>query len=113
MLYKTLVLVSAISFFFYSIRSIFSKKMIAEYSRWGMAKERVIISLLQFFASIGLIIGFNNSSLMLLTSFLLTLMMIFAIFVRIKIDDALIASLPAIFYVLLNLIICCITFYKL
>ena len=63
--------------------------MIAEFSRWGMAKERVFISLLQFFASIGLIIGFNRPSLMILTSFLLTLMMVCAFFVRIKIKDAL------------------------
>ena len=112
MLYKTLVLVSAVSFLFYSIRSVFSPNMIAEYSRWGMAKERVVILLLQFLASIALIIGFYNVRLMILTSFLLTLMMVCAIFVRIRIKDSIIDTLPAIFYALLNFIICYVTFLE-
>tara|TARA_B110000003_G_C16561286_1_gene500514 strand:- start:1 stop:342 length:342 start_codon:yes stop_codon:yes gene_type:complete len=112
MLYTVLVLVSACSFFFYSARSFYSKNMIAEYSRWGLGKFRILISLLQIFAGIALIIGFYNFKLLILTSFLLVVMMICAIIVRIKIKDSFVDSLPAIFYAALNFIICYSTFLK-
>jgi len=110
MLYKALVLISAFSFLFYSARSFYSKVMIAEYSRWGLGTMRILISLLQLFAGIALIIGFYNLKLLIITSFLLALMMICAIIVRIKIKDSFIDSLPAIFYAVLNFIICYIAF---
>lgn len=112
MFYKTLILISSFSFIFYSARSIFSKNMIVEYSRWGLAKSRILISLLQFFAGLALIIGFYNVKLLTLTSFLLTIMMICAIIVRIKIKDSFLASLPAIFYAIINFIICYSTIFK-
>ena len=112
MFYKTLVLISSFSFLYYSASSIFSKNMIAEYSRWGLTKSRKLISLLQFFAGIALIIGFYNIKLLTLTSFLLTIMMICAVIVRIKIKDSFLATLPAIFYALLNFIICYTNFLK-
>lgn len=112
MFYKTLILISSFSFLFYSARSIFSKNMITEYSRWGLAKSRILISLLQFFAGLSLIIGFYNVKLLALTSFLLTIMMICAIIVRIKIKDSFLASLPAIFYAIINFIICYSTILK-
>tara|TARA_B100001758_G_C18269870_1_gene535779 strand:+ start:248 stop:589 length:342 start_codon:yes stop_codon:yes gene_type:complete len=112
MLYHALVLISAFSFLFYSCNSFYSKKMISEYSRWGLAKQRVLISLLQFAAGISLIIGFYSLKLITLISFLLAIMMICALFVRIKIKDSFVKCLPAIFYALLNLIICYISFLK-
>ena len=112
MFYKTLVLISAFSFLSYSARSFCSKIMIAEYSRWGLANKRVLISLLQLLAGIALIIGFSYLELLALTSFLLAVMMIGAITVRIKIEDSLLETLPAIFYAALNFIICYITLLK-
>ena len=112
MFYKALVLISSFSFLFYSARSFYSKIMIAEYERWGLAKARVLISTLQFFAGLGLIIGFYNLKLLTLTSFLLSVMMICAIIVRIQLKDSFVASLPAAFYAVLNFIICYITFLK-
>ncbi len=112
MLYTALVLVSSFSFLFYSVRSFYSKNMIAEYSRWGFCKLRILISLLQLFAGIALIIGLYNLKLLILTSFLLAVMMVCAIIVRIKIRDSFVDCLPAIFYAVLNFIICYITFLK-
>ena len=112
MFYKALILISAFSFFFYSMRSIFSRNMILEYSRWGLKRARIFISLSQFISALFLIIGFWNSYLLLISSFFLTVMMIFAILVRIKIRDSLLDSVPAVFYALLNLSICYSTFLK-
>ena len=112
MLYTALVLVSAFSFLFYSVRSFYSKNMIVEYSRWGFSKFRILISLFQLFAGVALIIGLDNLKLLTLTSFLLAVMMVCAIIVRIKIKDSFVDSLPAIFYAVLNFIICYITFLK-
>ena len=103
MFYIAFILISAFSFFFYSVRSIFSSHMISEYSRWGLERARIFISLLQFFSALFLIIGLWNLYILLISSFFLTIMMIFAILVRIKIRDSFLDSVPAVFYALLNL----------
>ena len=100
-----ILLFSAISFIFYSISSFYSDRMILEYERWGYKKFRKIIASLQFLAGFGLLIGLNFSLLLTLASASLTLMMITAIFVRIKIKDNIIYILPAILYAVLNFII--------
>ena len=52
-LYNILIFFSAISFIYYSLNSIFSKRLINEYQRWGYDKLRYLIAFLQFFAAIG------------------------------------------------------------
>ena len=82
--------------------------MILEYERWGYKKFRTIIALLQILGGVGLLIGFFCDLLLPLVSALLMIMMIIAIFVRIRIKDNIINLLPAILYAVLNFII----FYK-
>ena len=82
--------------------------MISEYERWGYKKFRKIIASLQFIAAFGLLIGWYFPLLLIFASAALTVMMITAIFVRIKIKDNVIKILPAILYAILNFII----FYK-
>ena len=103
-----ILLFSAISFIFYAVSSFYSDRMIFEYERWGYKKFRKIIASLQFLAGVGLLIGLYFSLLLTLVSASLTLMMITAIFVRIRIRDNIINILPAILYAILNFII----FYK-
>ena len=79
--------------------------MIFEYNRWGYKKFRKIIATLQFFGGFGLLIGMHFSLMLTIVSALLTLMMIIAIYVRIRIKDNIINALPAILYAILNLII--------
>ena len=107
--YNLLILLfSAFSFIFYAVSSFYSDRMIFEYERWGYKKFRKLIASLQFIAGFGLLIGLHFSFLLTLVSASLTLMMITAIFVRIRIKDDLINILPAILYAILNFII----FYK-
>tara|TARA_B110000483_G_C18165408_1_gene531065 strand:- start:716 stop:1054 length:339 start_codon:yes stop_codon:yes gene_type:complete len=96
---------SAVSFIFYGISSFFSKRMVYEYARWGYSNYRVLLGCMQLLGGIGLLIGITNSILLSVVSFLLTLMMIIAVFVRVKIKDSLINMFPAIFYTVLNFII--------
>ena len=79
--------------------------MIFEYNRWGYKKFRKIIATLQFFGGFGLLIGMHFSLLLTIVSALLTLMMINAVYVRIRIKDNLINTLPSILYAILNFII--------
>jgi len=101
----SILLFSAISFVFYGITSFFSKRMLSEYARWGYKDYRILLGCLQILGGIGLVVGLVNSVLLSVASFLLTFMMITAVFVRIKIKDNIIQMSPAIFYTVLNFII--------
>ena len=79
--------------------------MILEYKRWGYKTSRKTIASLQFLGGFGLLIGLHFSFLLTIASALLTLMMIIAIYVRIRIKDHIINALPAILYAILNFII--------
>ena len=103
-----ILLFSAISFIFYSLSSFYSARMILEYDRWGYKKFRKIIASLQFISGFGLLIGLCFPLLLTFASASLTVMMITAVFVRIRIKDNVIKILPAILYAILNFII----FYK-
>ena len=107
-----LIFFSAISFFVYSFHSFFSSRMILEFSRWNLGNLRVLVASFQMLGGIGLLLGIYYNWLLCLTSFLLTLMMITAIIVRIKIKDSFFLTLPAIVYALLNFIICYTSFLK-
>ena len=85
LLENILIYFSAISFIFYSINSLYSKRLISEFDRWGYGKFRFLIASFQLLAGIGFIIGLYFSFLISIVSFLLSAMMLVAIFVRIKV----------------------------
>lgn len=105
MLNLIIIIFLAVSFIFYAVSSFYSDRMIFEYNRWGYKKFRKIIATLQFFGGFGLLIGMYFCLLLTIVSALLTLMMIIAIYVRIRIKDNVINVLPAILYAILNFII--------
>ena len=103
-----LIIFSSISFIYYGINSLFSKRMHSEYSRWGYNNLRLFLAWCQLLGGFGLIIGMLHHSLNPLTSitsFLLTIMMLTAVFTRIKSKDGLFLTLPSLFYSILNAII--------
>jgi len=95
----------AISFIVYGITSFYSMRMISEYRRWGYQKLRPLIASFQLFAGIGLFTGMHYPFILILFSFLLCIMMMVAIFARIRIKDTIINTFPAVFYMVLNFII--------
>ena len=105
LLENILIYFSAISFIFYSINSLYSIRLISEFDRWGYSKYRFLIASFQLLAGIGFIIGTYFYFLISIVSFLLFVMMVIAIYVRIKVKDNFIEMIPAAFYALLNLFI--------
>ncbi len=110
MVQDILILFSSISFVIYSLNSIFSKRMISEFSRWGVGNLRILVASFQMFGGIGLLLGMYNIWLLCLASFLLILMMISAVIIRIRVKDSILMILPAIIYALVNSVIFYISF---
>ena len=110
MIQDILILFSSISFVIYSLNSIFSKRMISEFSRWGVGDLRILVASFQMFGGIGLLLGMYNIWLLCLASFLLILMMISAVIIRIRVKDSFLMTLPAIIYALVNSVIFYISF---
>lgn len=110
MIQDVLILFSSISFIIYSLLSIFSKRMIREFSRWGFGNLRILVASFQMLGGIGLLLGFYNIWLLCLVSFLLTFMMISAVIIRIRVKDSFLMTLPAIIYALVNSVIFYISF---
>ena len=113
-----IILFSSFSFVVYGISSFTSKRMISEFQRWGYANQRKLIGYFQLIGGTGLMFGslfgisndnhehwINSSNIISVSSFLLTVLMVGAIFVRINIKDKLVNILPATFYAILNFII--------
>ena len=100
-----IIIFSGISFIIYGLNSLYSKRMISEFERWGFSKYREPISIFQILAASGLIIGLKLNFILTLSSLGLTIMMFFAILVRIKINDNISRILPAMTYFMLNAVI--------
>ena len=97
--------ISILSFLYYGINSLVSKKMVAEYKRWGFASKRYLIAYSQIFASVCLILGFYYNFLTIIFSFLLFLMMIGAMITRIRVRDSFFKTLPSFCYATINFIV--------
>lgn len=100
-----LVLFSGVSFLIYGIGSFNSRRMTSEYKRWGYEDYRYLIGGFQFIGGLGLLIGLAIDHFLLISSTGLTIMMIIAVSVRIKIKDSFKMMLPAIIYTIINGII--------
>tara|TARA_B100001142_G_scaffold292285_1_gene311049 strand:- start:515 stop:862 length:348 start_codon:yes stop_codon:yes gene_type:complete len=105
MIKEFFVLFSAISFVIYSLHSVFSRRMILEFSRWGIGNLRILVASFQMLGGIGLLLGMYNIWLLCLVSFFLTLMMIIAIIIRIRVRDSFLLTVPALMYAVLSFII--------
>ncbi|HBL38311.1 MAG TPA: hypothetical protein DDZ19_04390 [Flavobacteriales bacterium] len=104
-IYRIILLFSAISFIGYGINSIFSKRMISEYERWGFKNQRIILSCCQLLGGLGLLIGLAQPLMLSVASFLLTCMMLAAVVIRMRIKERAVKMLPALLYVILNSIL--------
>jgi hypothetical protein len=97
--------ISTVSFLFYGANCLVSKKLVAEFIRYGLSQFRQIVGILQLAGSLGLLIGFYVPLFTLLASCGLAILMLLGVMVRIKIRDPFYAILPAFFYLCLNLFI--------
>jgi uncharacterized membrane protein len=102
MVLNVLFLFCAVSFLFYGIGCFMNPKMKKEFIRYGIPQYRKLTGLLQILGGLGILVGFWETHLQLVSTLGLSLLMWFGVITRIKIKDHLLQILPAIFYGLLN-----------
>ena len=95
-------LLSMISFLGYGLSCFFSKRMVTEFNRYGLGRQRLVIGILQIAGSLGLLLGFYESVFTVISSLGFSLMMILAMLVRLKIKDPLVAAIPAFLFFSIN-----------
>ena len=100
-----LTIFSGISFIVYGILSFFSKTMQNEINRWGFKRFKYLLGLCQLIGGVSLLLGLIWLPIASLSSFLLSTMMVSAIYVRIRIGDPLLRFLPAIIFMIINIYI--------
>ena len=101
----TLIIFAGVSFIIYGINSFSSQKMVLEFQRWGLEKKRKIIAVSQFICGVLLCVGLISKTILFISSSFLVIMMLTAIYVRIKIKDNISEILPAMSYLLIGLLI--------
>ena len=94
-----------VAFAWYGTAALMSRRMVAEFERYGLARLRVLTATLQIAGSMGLLAGYLYRPLLLLSAGGFVLMMALAVLVRIKIRDPIHAVAPALVLLCLNLLL--------
>lgn len=74
-----------------------------EFKRFNLEKIGPLTIFLQFLGATGLLVGLHINLILTISALGLGLLMFFGLIVRIKCKDSLWVSIPAIFYMVLNL----------
>jgi len=106
--FDVLILFSSISFLGYGITYFTTSKMKKEFIRFGLEKYGVLTAILQLTGALGLLLGLKFDFVLVISSGGLTLLMLFGVGVRLHVKDGLLLTLPALFFLFLNVYI----FYK-
>jgi hypothetical protein len=101
-LLKTLIFISSISFLGYGIAYFKSSKIKSEFKRFGLEREGAFVAVLELLGALGLLIGLKFLIVLLISSGGLALLMFLGVAVRIKVRDTFWATIPALFFMLLN-----------
>ena len=99
------VLVSSLSFYAYAASYFLSPHMKSEFKRFNLEKIGLLTVVLQILGATGLLVGLFFNPILSLASLGLSLLMLCGLIVRIRVKDGLLVSLPALFFLLLNLYI--------
>lgn len=95
--------ISIIAFAWHGATLVWTPAMVAEFARYGLSGQRVLIGALQLAGSAGLLAGFWFRPLLPLAAGSLAVMMLVAIGYRLQGRDPLVAIVPAIALCALNL----------
>jgi len=76
-----------------------------EFRRFNLEKLGLFTIILEFLGATGLLIGLKFNLILTISSLGLALLMLFGLIVRIKLKDNILISLPAGFFMILNLFI--------
>lgn len=98
-----LTIISAALFIFYGLLCITTQHMVKEFERYGVAKFRDLVGYLELLGGLGQIVGyFYSFPLYVFASTGLTLLMLMAVVLRVKLKDPLIQIIPAAGLLLIN-----------
>lgn len=104
-IYKICIYISSISFLAYGVSYFFTPHMKNEFKRFKLERFAFLTIVLEILGAIGLIVGLFYNPILILASGGLTTLMFLGVLVRVRIKDGLLVTLPAIFYMFLNLYI--------
>lgn len=99
------ILISSLSFYAYVASYFISPHMKNEFKRFNLEKLGLLTIILQFVGATGLIVGLKFSPILTISSLGLGILMLCGVIVRLKLKDSVWISLPAIFYMCLNIYI--------
>jgi hypothetical protein len=99
------VLISSFSFFAYVASYFISPHMKNEFKRFNLEKVGLFTIILEILGATGLLVGLYFNPFLTLSSLGLFLLMFIGLIVRIKLKDSFWVSLPAGFFMILNLYI--------
>ena len=102
---EIITLFAGVSFIIYGINSFFISKNGFGVQRWGLEKEKKIIAVSQFICGVLLCLGLISKTILFISSSFLVIMMLTAVYVRVKIKDNISEILPAMSYLLIGLLI--------
>ena len=102
-LFVLITLLSAVSFICFASGYLISPPMQRELLRYGIGRYRYLVAYLQLIGGFGQLIGLFYPPLGSLAAGGLMLMMLIAVFVRFKIGDTLVQTIPAAAYMVANL----------
>ena len=102
---KICALISSMSFFAYVLSYFTSCQMKKDFKRFGLEKLGLFTIVLEFLGATGLMVGLSFNPILTISSLGLATLMLFGLLVRIKFKDGIWISLPALFYMLLNMYI--------
>jgi hypothetical protein len=76
-----------------------------EFKRFNLEKLGLLTIILEFIGATGLLIGLQYNFFLIVSSLGISLLMLCGLIVRLKLKDSIWVSLPALFFMLLNLYI--------
>jgi hypothetical protein len=99
------VLISSLSFYAYVASYFLSPHMKNEFKRFNLEKLGLLTIILEFLGATGLLVGLKFNPILIISSLGLALLMFLGLIVRIRLKDSIWISLPAGFFMGLNLYI--------
>ena len=89
----------------YGIAYFSSTKMKSEFKRFGLEKAGALTAILEIVGALGLLLGLKIHLILLVSAGGLAVLMLLGVAVRIKVRDTLWVTLPALFFMILNVYI--------
>ncbi len=97
-----LSIISSLVFIVYGVFCAFTPSMVADFHRFGLENLRILTGILEILGGIGLLVGLKWRPALWLSSAGLSLLMLIAFGVRLKMHDSVILSTPSFLLMLLN-----------